>query len=344
MKLNQSIAGLLAAGALIVGSSQAMAWGELGHGAVGQIAERNLTEKAKAFVYTLVGSEPLAVSAVQPDELRDDRRFDDFKPFHFLEIPPQYTLQTLPKNLRAAQDADTIIAQVPALLAGTKISPQQKMLLYRFLVHVVGDVHQPLHVGNGLDRGANNCFVKWSATSKPSALHSVWDDGLIRKISDAWIADNTTAGRSPPWFGYVQLADVAEKEVAGVTMGSANKASAAAWYEESRALHSVVYPDGANPPQNLEDRAFCKGIDKATGKTINGNYDEAKVPVMGQAYIDAALPVIKKQILLAGYRLAGVLNDAAEDYFKANGNPDAAKISALRKKQLAEIEATKIKN
>src|SRR6185437_16951518 len=141
----------------LVLSNLAFAWGDLGHQAVGEIAERNLTPEAKKMVQSILGVEPMAVAATFPDKVRSDPRFKDFTPYHFLEIPDGYDYENMPASERAEKDAHTIISQVPALLKDPKVSRDRKMTLLRYLIHVVGDVHQPLHVGNARDMGANLC-------------------------------------------------------------------------------------------------------------------------------------------------------------------------------------------
>jgi hypothetical protein len=332
-----------------VTSSRAHAWGAIAHGAVGYIAELNLTPAAKAMVYQLVGPEPLAVSATWPDEVRSDDRFRPFSDFHFFEIPNGYTFATLPDNLRAQRDTQTIVEQVPLLLPRRDLSPQQKMVLFRYLVHVVGDIHQPLHIGNGVDVGGNFCYVKWqdpkTSLVETVPLHVVWDERIIQNIAAEFRAANPSPNGTDRYFGYRELGDMILAQAGPLEVSNQQKAAVstnvATWYDDARALHSAVYPD-PTPVQNPADRPYCKIIDPATHKIVNGHYDPAKIPVLSPPYIKNSTAIAKKQILLAGIRLADLLNRTAVNYKAPAGWSDAAANLELSKILLHNIPKTQM--
>jgi len=301
---------------LFLFSMQAHAWGEIGHGATGKIAEERLTPKGKAFVHRILGIEPLAVAAVWPDQVRSDARFNSFSPYHFIEVPPGLSVEKLGAR-RAEFDAHSIIERVPELLVQEGLSREQKMILFRYYVHVVGDVHQPVHVGNGLDRGANLCDVRWinpeSGQEQVVNLHAVWDDHLIRGIG---VEYRKSLGANGPraWFGYKEFAEIVmrdnqinEKEL--IQLSSVNPLT---WYREAQALHSVVYPDGKSGAKP-DKRSYCKLVDPKTKQVVDGAFDKNRpLPLLDEAYLKKAVPVIQKQILLAGVRLAHQINRMAE--------------------------------
>ncbi len=294
----------------------AWSWGDIGHGAVGYIAEKNLTPAAQALVHKILGPEPLLISAVWPDHARSDPRFKPFSSYHFVEIPEGTTYDKLSDAQKAPMSAHTIVSQVPQLLVGNTINRDQKMILLRYLVHVVGDIHQPLHVGNGVDMGANLCDVKWtdpqSGQLRSLNLHTVWDENLILNIADEFQKSSGVATGGKRWFGDKEMGDVAlaftEKEI---TYASANAGDLLSWYAETRALHSLVYPD-ATPVKEPAERSYCKMVHPESKKIVDGNYKADKVPTLEDSYVQRALPIIKKQIALGGYRLAGILNKVAE--------------------------------
>ncbi len=305
--------------------NQVFAWGDLGHGAVGYIAEKNLSSKARALVFQTIGLEPLAVAAIWADKVRSDKRFDELKPYHFLEIPLGYTLKTLPKELRADCDADTWIQKAPALIVGSTHSPEQKMIFLRYLVHIVGDVHQPLHIGNGVDRGANLCSVKVKDEQGAvtlSNLHSVWDERTVEHLSGEWRALGGKGYFDDAALGEYILADVA-KNNPEVTMASANESTPFDWYEESRALHAAVYPDDS-PVTDPKERKYCKVIDPKTGLVLTGAFDQSAVPTIDVVYFGRASKIVKVQIAKAGFRLAGLINKMAEPLAVKPQNPDTA--------------------
>lgn len=274
-------------------SNKVLAWGESGHGAVGYIADKNLTPQARAFIHKIIGIEALAVASVWPDEARSDERFANFSEYHYMDIPPAYTFSTLPERMRAPRDADTIISQVPSLLVGSSLNREQKMILLRYLVHVVGDVHQPLHIGNSFDRGGNACKVKLlnpsSGRVEETTLHYVWDDKLITSLRPV--------GKTG-WYGYKEFAELVLSEE-NVDFKSFVQTKPSEWYDESQKLHSEVYPDKKSK-EKVSYRPYCDN-------------PPSKIPTLDNAYVKNSLTIIKKRILLAGYRLAGLINKMAED-------------------------------
>jgi len=298
-------------------AAQAWAWGDLGHSTVGYIAEYKLTKKAKNMIYKILGPEPLAVSAVFPDHVRSDNRYNAFSNYHFLEIKLGKKFSDLSPSDRAEKDADTLISRAPALLFDPALNREQKMILLRYLVHLVGDVHQPLHIGNGLDRGGNLCDVRWThpVTGKTETdnLHSFWDDKIMSFIENDFQKGSGQAKKL--WFGYREFGDLLLKEnqsqSAEISFDKVIKDQPSVWYTESQKLHSVAYPNAAKV--SAKDRAFCKTIDE-NGKVVNGIYNSAKIPTISKNFVKQATATVKKRILQAGFRLAGVLNQLAEDH------------------------------
>ncbi len=322
--MNTILAAALAIG--FIHSSAALAWDDQGHSTVGEIAERHLTKKGRAFVFDIVGAEPIAVSSTYPDHVRSDVRYNDknethgfdFAPYHFFEIPYGTKAEEVRPKDRAKKDADVIISQAPEKISGSK-NRDQKLILFRYLAHVVGDVHQPLHIGNGADRGANFCNVNWQTPTKEpktydNNLHSVWDGKVDDYIAHDWKLKNGFF----KWFGYKEMADVilAEYEVASAAerreIAELTKAPIPAWYNESQALHQKVYPGEEAGMKKPEDRLYCDLVNQKTGEKIVRVNSKTKLPLLDQAYFGKAKVIVKRQLLLAGLRLAKMINDMAE--------------------------------
>lgn len=301
----------------------AWAWGDVGHSAVGYIAEKNLTPEGKNLVFQILGLEPLANSGVWPDQVRSDGRFKAFSPYHYVEIPDGKTFDQVPAKERAAKSAHTIASKVPAMLVSSKYSRNQKAILLKYLVHVIGDIHMPLHVGNGVDRGANLCLVNWKdphgKQMKVSNLHTVWDEGLIEVVEAEYGKSKKSYPGQKRFFGYRQLVDVMDKEAASkrrkrmktLSYKAANSSELKDWYVEAKSLHRQAYPDGKKPIK-AEERPYCKMVDPVSKKVVKGVFDENKIPTLEEKYINKTLPLMKKQIRLAGFRLAGIINEAAK--------------------------------
>lgn len=157
----------------------AHAWGPTGHRVVGQIAADNVNGRTKAEIALVLGpGEGLAEAATWPDEQRSDP--DPFwqktsTPWHYVTVTghPEWRPADAPKE----GDAMTALQAFTATLRDPKASRADRALALRFIVHIVGDLHQPLHNGKGDDRGGNEVAVTWFG--ERTNLHSVWDSKLI---------------------------------------------------------------------------------------------------------------------------------------------------------------------
>lgn len=156
-------------------ANEVLRWGQIGHRTAGHIAEQYLTEKAAAEVERVLGNESLAEVSTWMDEVRSDGGYDHMAPWHYVTIPEGETYETVEKN----PDGDIIwaIQKVVKELKEGGLSAKQEAENLKVLVHLVGDLHQPLHVGNGTDRGGNEVRLQWFRSN--SNLHRVWDSEMI---------------------------------------------------------------------------------------------------------------------------------------------------------------------
>ena len=170
--MKQRIALILA---MLLVSGEAFSWGANGHRVVGQIAQEHLTRKAKKKIEKLLDCDPLAEVANWMDDIKSDDAYNNTHDWHWVTIPDNMEYGATDKNPNGDVIAKTeeIIA---ALKAGNLPVEKEKEYL-KYLVHLVGDLHQPLHVGGGDDAGGNKVYVKWFGES--SNLHRVWDSEMI---------------------------------------------------------------------------------------------------------------------------------------------------------------------
>lgn len=150
-------------------------WGKTGHRIVGEIAQRHLNKQALKAIKDLAGNEDLSKLSTWPDEIRSDPKMNYTSPWHYVSIPNGKTYFDQKRN----KDGDVIEAlyRFEDTLRDKKIGQEAKLDALKFLVHMLGDLHQPLHVGLAEDRGGNTIRVKWFKTE--SNLHSIWDEELI---------------------------------------------------------------------------------------------------------------------------------------------------------------------
>ena len=162
-------------------------WGQIGHRATGWIAQDLLSTQARQAVDRVLEGNSLAEVSTWMDEVRSDPSFDYMGPWHYVTLPPGQTYQTVEK----AEGGDVLWAldKVVSELKAGGLSPEQEAINLKVLVHLIGDVHQPLHVGNGTDRGGNDVQVEWFGDR--SNLHRVWDSEMInsKQLSFTELAD-----------------------------------------------------------------------------------------------------------------------------------------------------------
>jgi hypothetical protein len=165
-------------------SFQAFGWGQTGHRVTGAIAEQYLSPKALAAIAILLPNEDLAEASTYVDEMKSDPGVfwqSIAGPFHYVTVPKGKVYE----DVEAPEEGDAVSAlkMFSAQLKSPNTSLEHKQRALRFIVHIIGDLHQPLHAGNGTDRGGND--VKLNFFWGDSNLHRVWDSGMIdrRKLS-----------------------------------------------------------------------------------------------------------------------------------------------------------------
>ncbi|HUS02839.1 MAG TPA: S1/P1 nuclease [Chitinophagaceae bacterium] len=159
--------------------SQTNAWGVLGHRIVGQIAESYLTPTAKKEIQKILGTGSIAMSANWADFIRSDSTMNYISPWHYVDVKGglSYTeFQSYFKN-DTIVDAYTQLNFLIKELKNKNLAKDKKVMYLKLLIHIVGDIHQPLHVGHPEDKGGNDIKVTWFGAA--TNLHSVWDSRLI---------------------------------------------------------------------------------------------------------------------------------------------------------------------
>ncbi len=171
-----------------------------------RIAEKHLSPKAARAVAGLLGSDTLPEVSTWADEIRSDPDWQRASPWHYINIEDGESFETMAR----APGGDIIsqLEQVDAVLRNSKSSREEKIVALKFLVHLVADLHQPLHAGRASDRGGNEIQVTWHGAR--ANLHQVWDSLVIdgEKLSfTEWVEfiDPPAARQVSEWqkSGYV---------------------------------------------------------------------------------------------------------------------------------------------
>ncbi|MBS1638788.1 MAG: S1/P1 nuclease [Bacteroidetes bacterium] len=156
-----------------------MAWGLLGHRVVAEIASTYLTPKAKAAIKDILGNESMAMSANWADFIKSDPTYNYLSSWHYVDFKAGMSCEDVKKYLAidTADDAYTKINFLTAELKKKNLDKDKKLMYLRLLIHIVGDIHQPMHTAHDDDQGGNKVYVLWFG--QKSNLHSVWDSKLI---------------------------------------------------------------------------------------------------------------------------------------------------------------------
>ena len=195
-------------------------WGKTGHRTMGEIAAKHLSKRAAKKISALLGGESLAFVSTYADEIRSDDAYRKYGPWHYVNFPFGGRYENTPKNKKG--DIIVGIQNCIDVLKDATSSQKDKEFYLRLLVHFIGDLHMPLHVGFKEDKGGNSFKVKWFG--KQTNLHSVWDTKIIEGygMSFTELTSNVDA--------------LSKKEIQTIQSGAVTD-----WMYESRALCEDVY-------------------------------------------------------------------------------------------------------
>jgi hypothetical protein len=150
-------------------------WGRVGHQVIGEIATQNLSPNALSEIYKILDGQSLALVSTWADEMRSNPEFRKYNSWHYVNMPLDKEYHEIIKNPKG--DIIKAINKCIEVLKKEKSSKEMKSFYLKYLVHLVGDIHQPLHVGRFEDRGGND--IKIDFLGKVSNLHRVWDTQII---------------------------------------------------------------------------------------------------------------------------------------------------------------------
>lgn len=207
-------------------SALAFGWGQTGHRVAGAIAAEYLSPEAEAAVVEILGRESLARASTWPDFMRADP--DEFwqktaSPWHYVTVPPDKTYRDV--GAPPQGDAYTALRRFASTLTDPDAGRDDKALALRFAVHIIADLHQPLHAGNGKDRGGNDFDVVYF--DEPTNLHRVWDAGIVDRMQ----------------LSYSELADWLLADLDVATFRAWNDPDPLTWIAESAELRDRIYPE-----------------------------------------------------------------------------------------------------
>ncbi|PQB07068.1 S1/P1 Nuclease [Polaribacter filamentus] len=201
-------------------SDEAVFWGKNGHRVIGKIAEKHLTRKTKKCVDKILKGQSLAFVSTFADEIKSDRKYSEYYPMHYVNMDLDQTYEQAEKNPEG--DLVTGIHKCIAILKDKNSTEEAQNFYLKMLIHFIGDLHQPMHIGQKEDKGGNSIQVQWFGNG--TNLHSVWDSKMI----DDWE------------MSYVELAENADylskKQIEAIEKGTIIE-----WVNEVHIITKEVY-------------------------------------------------------------------------------------------------------
>lgn len=154
------------------------AWSQEGHRIAGEIASRHLTPKARQAVAAILGKESIAIVSNWADFMKSDSAYAYLNIWHYVDLPDSLNFAEAKNFLKSdtAIDAYTKINFLSSQLKDKTLLKTTKQMYLKLLIHIVEDIHQPLHTV-GTARGGNEIKITWFGEA--SNLHRVWDANLI---------------------------------------------------------------------------------------------------------------------------------------------------------------------
>ena len=232
--------------------AMSFAWGAKGHDIVAYVAEKNISKRTLRKVEQVLGGHSMVYVANWMDNASHTDEYAYTKTWHYVNVDPaegSYRNSAKEKNGDVVVAVDSIIAN----LKGGELSPAEERAQLMMLIHLVGDMHCPMHAGHKSDRGGNGTKVKYFNSQKK--LHSVWDSEIIES-AHRW--SHTEWQR--------QIDRVTKKQKRAMVQGTP-----AEWIEECVALAADVYTRSA------------------TGENLSYDYVAYYTPVLEEQLLKAGL-------------------------------------------------------
>jgi hypothetical protein len=233
-----------------------LSWGVTGHRTVGKIAEKHLTPAARAAVQELLGSETLADVSTWADEVRGKPEYQQTGPWHYINLPLGLSYEEFRSRVEGMSEANvyTALQQQEKQVTDAAVPREKKVEALKFIVHFVGDLHQPMHVSRAEDKGGNTIQLNYNGSG--TNLHSVWDSELIDRLG----------------LGYEQLAEKVD-QAGPAQIGEWQKDPMIKWIWESYVLSSKLYAE----------------VDEMKSRAIDDSYYTAHIAIVEQRLEQAGI-------------------------------------------------------
>ncbi|MGB5272188.1 MAG: S1/P1 nuclease [Eudoraea sp.] len=207
---------------LVMGNSNF--WSKTGHRVVGEVAMGHLNRKTKREVSKLLNGQSLAAISNYADIIKSDRAFKNFSAWHYVNIPLDKNYSEVEPNPNG--DLVTGIQKCIEILKNQNSTEADRIFYLKMLIHLIGDLHQPMHVGRAEDKGGNDIQLQWFG--KGSNLHRVWDSNMINDYGMSY----TELSKKLPVLNKEQIREI-------------KKGTVLEWVKESQELVNEIYSSAA---------------------------------------------------------------------------------------------------
>jgi len=244
---------LLTIAFIVVSISSFGWWGQNGHRIVGEIADSYLSNKARKAIREILGYESIAMTSNWADFIKSDSTFNYLNPWHYINVKQGLSQAEFNIVLQndTITDAYTKLNFLINELKNQQLPLEKKQLYLRLLIHIAGDIHQPLHVGRLEDLGGNRIRVLWFSDS--TNLHSVWDDKMIES-------------QNLSYSEYVKAINHSTKD----QRKQWQEQPMNEWFFESYQLAGKIYSGITQPHQRLSFRYNFDYIEILNGQLLKG--------------------------------------------------------------------------
>lgn len=216
MKLRHSISA-----AMLLTVASAFSWGQKGHDTTAAIAQRHLTPATAQALDSLLDGKSILYYANWLDNASHTPEYAYTKTWHYKNIDEGVKYEKAPTSKTG--DVVTALNEQIALLSDPSKSKEEKALALKIVTHLMGDIHQPMHVGRASDRGGNSHYIKYFKS--PSNLHKIWDSNIVE------------AGHKWSYTEWVDQVDrLSPAESATIIVGDPNS-----WCRETWTITTQVY-------------------------------------------------------------------------------------------------------
>lgn len=234
-------------------SITASAWGMLGHRVTGEIAETYLSGKARKQIKAILGNESLAMASNWGDFIKSDPAYKYLDSWHYINFSKGLNYEQM-VNAAESDTTPNAYNKLKFLISELKkkeLPSDTKRMYLRLLIHITGDIHQPMHVSRAEDLGGNRIRLMWF--NQPSNLHRVWDDHLPEY-------------QNLSYTEYTRAINFTNKD----TRKKWQAQPITEWLYESYSISAELYEEIKSPEQNLSYNYNFKHVETLNNRLLKG--------------------------------------------------------------------------